>query len=67
VFSHAGSSRTGVQRRPERDPDQSGRAGQVVYKGGYYFAWKRGHFIGTYETLDDAVESLTFRPTKKAH
>ena len=59
---------TTINGQPVRDWETfSLRPGQVVYKGGYYFAWKRGHFIGTYETLDDAVESLTFRPTKKAH
>jgi hypothetical protein len=35
--------------------------GQVVYRGRYHFAWRRGHFIGAYDTLDDAVESLAFR------
>jgi hypothetical protein len=46
---------------------RAGEQDRFVYKGGYYFAWKRGHFIRTYETLDHAVESLIFRPTKKAH
>jgi hypothetical protein len=32
--------------------------GHVVYKGRYYFAWCKGRFTGTYQTLDDAVESL---------
>ena len=32
--------------------------GQVVNKGRYYFVWCKGRFIGTYQTLDDAVESL---------
>jgi hypothetical protein len=35
--------------------------GQVVYRGRYYFAWSRGHFVGAYDSLDDAVESLSFR------
>jgi hypothetical protein len=35
--------------------------GQVVYRGRYYFAWSGGHFVGAYDTLDDAVESLAFR------
>jgi hypothetical protein len=35
--------------------------GQVVYKGRYHFAWSRGRFIGAYDSLDDAVESLAFR------
>jgi hypothetical protein len=38
--------------------------GQVVYRGRYYFAWSRGHFVGAYDTLDDAVDSLAFRSTK---
>jgi hypothetical protein len=40
--------------------------GQVVYRGRYYFAWSGGHFVGAYDTLDDAVESLAFR-NKKTH
>src|ERR1700692_4153084 len=40
--------------------------GQVVYRGRYYFAWSRGHFVGAYDTLDDAVEALMFR-NKKTH
>ena len=36
----------------------------VVYRGRYYFAWSGGHFVGAYDTLDDAVESLTFRNRK---
>jgi hypothetical protein len=35
--------------------------GQVVYRGRYYFAWSGGHFVGAYDTLDDAMESLAFR------
>jgi hypothetical protein len=38
--------------------------GQVVYRGLYYFAWNRGRFIGAYDSLDDAVESLEFRNKK---
>jgi hypothetical protein len=38
--------------------------GQVVYRERYYFAWNQGHFIGAYDRLDDAVESLTFRNKK---
>jgi hypothetical protein len=40
--------------------------GQVVYRGRYYFAWRGGRFIGAYDSLDDAVESLDFR-NKKRH
>ena len=35
--------------------------GQVIYRGRYYFTWSRGHFVGAYDTLDDAVEALEFR------
>jgi hypothetical protein len=38
--------------------------GQIVYRGRYYFAWSRGHFVGAYDSLDDAAESLTFRNKK---
>jgi hypothetical protein len=38
--------------------------GQVVYRGRYYFAWSGGRFVGAYDTLDDAVESLHFRYKK---
>jgi hypothetical protein len=40
--------------------------GRVVYKGRYYFAWIGDHFVGAYDTLDDAVDSLAFR-NKKTH
>jgi hypothetical protein len=40
--------------------------GQIVYRGRYYFAWSRGHFVGAYDSLDDAVESLTFRNGARA-
>ena len=40
--------------------------GQVVYRGRYYFAWNRGRFIGAYDSLDDAVESLAFRNGARA-
>jgi hypothetical protein len=35
--------------------------GQIVYRGRNYYAWSRSHFVGAYDSLDDAVESLTFR------
>jgi hypothetical protein len=38
--------------------------GQVVYKGRYYFAWCGGRFIGAYDSLDDAVNSVAFRNEK---
>jgi hypothetical protein len=40
--------------------------GQVLYRGRYYFAYSRGHFVGAYDTLDEAVDSLAFR-NKKTH
>jgi hypothetical protein len=40
------------------------RDGQIVYRGRHYFAWSRGRFIGAFDSLDDAVESLTFRNKK---
>ena len=65
-------SRTTVARRAEEvQPVRNWIAfavpnGQVVYKGRYHFAWSRGRFIGAYDSLDDAVESLAFR-NKKTH
>jgi hypothetical protein len=48
-----------VKVQPPRDWQSFSLAtGAVVYKGRHYFVWKQGCFIGTYETLDDAVESL---------
>ena len=35
--------------------------GQVVYRGRYYFTWSRGRFIGAYDSLDDAMDSLALR------
>ena len=40
--------------------------GQVVYRGRYYFAWSGRRFVGAYDSLDEAVESLAFR-SKKTH
>jgi len=37
------------------------RDGHIVYRGRHYFAWSPGHFIGAYDSLDDAIESLAFR------
>jgi hypothetical protein len=56
-----------VRIQPVRDWETfSLRTGQVVYKGRYYFAWNQGHFIGAYDTLDDAAESIKFR-NKNSH
>jgi hypothetical protein len=35
--------------------------GQVIYRERYYFAWIRSRFVGAYDTLNDAVESLALR------
>jgi hypothetical protein len=60
------SSTTVAKRAKEVQPVRNWIAfaapnGQVVYRGRYYFAWSRGRFIGAYDSLDDAVESLAFR------
>jgi hypothetical protein len=64
------SSKTVARTAKEVQPVRNWMAfavpnGQVVYKGRYYFAWSRGRFIGAYDSLDDAVESLDFRSKKK--
>jgi len=32
--------------------------GEVVLNARYFFAWKDGYLIGTYKTLEEAIESL---------
>ena len=39
--------------------------GQVVYRGRFYFAWSRGRFVGAYNSLDDAVDSLSLWEQKE--
>lgn len=55
-------ARTAEKMRPVRDwRSYALPNGQVVRRGRYYFAWSRGYFVGAYDTLDDALESLAFR------
>jgi hypothetical protein len=42
-----------------------GPLGQVVHKGRYFFAWRDGFLIGTYHTLEQAMESLVWRERLK--
>jgi hypothetical protein len=58
-------------KKAEKEPIQNWSTfavpnGQVLYRGRYYFAYSRNHFVGAYDTLDDAVDSLAFR-NKKTH
>jgi hypothetical protein len=49
-------------RQPVKDWESfSLQTGHVVFQGRYYCAWIKGHFVGAYDSLDDAVESLRFR------
>jgi hypothetical protein len=55
-------ARTAEKMQPVRDwRSFAVPNGQVVYRGRYHFAWSDGYFVGAYDTLDDAVESLAFR------
>jgi hypothetical protein len=50
--------------------DMSGYAyfgvlGEVEQKGGKFAAWKDGFWIGTYDTLEEAMDCLTFRERLK--
>ena len=37
-----------------------GPLGNISHSGRYFFAWKCGLLIGTYNTLDQAMESLVW-------
>ena len=61
-MENTGKARRAENVQPVRDWTAFAvRDGHIVYRGRHYFAWSRGHFIGAYDSLDDAVESLTFR------
>jgi hypothetical protein len=42
-----------------------GPLGEVSQSGRYYFAWKEGFLIGTYNTFEEAMESLVWRERLK--
>jgi hypothetical protein len=44
-----------------------GPLGEVVCYGRDFFAWKEGRLIGTYPTLEEAMESLEQRERPKTH
>jgi hypothetical protein len=37
-----------------------GPFGEVVLNARYFFAWKEGHLLGTYTTLKEAMESISW-------
>ena len=39
-----------------------GPLGEVSHSGRYYFAWKEGFLIGTYNTFEEAIASLERTP-----
>ena len=42
-----------------------GPLGEVVHYGRDFFAWQKGRLIGTYSTLEEAMESLQERERLK--
>jgi hypothetical protein len=38
--------------------EYEGPLGEVVHNGRYFFAWKEGRRIGTYDTFEEAMTSL---------
>ena len=43
-----------------------GPLGKIVHNGRYFFASKDGLLLGTYNTLEEALESLVWRERLKA-
>ena len=62
IMRKTAAGRRAGKERPVRDwRSFAVPNGQVVFRGRYHFAWRRGYFVGAYDTLDDAVESLALR------
>jgi hypothetical protein len=64
------SSEKAVKGKPKRAVGNNqyvyqGPLGQVVDNGWYFFAWKDGFLIGTYNTLEQAMETLVWRERLK--
>ena len=43
-----------------------GPLGKILHNGRYFFAWKDGLVLGTYNTFEEAMESLVWRARLKA-
>jgi hypothetical protein len=43
-----------------------GPLGEVSQSERYYLAWKEGHLIGTFQTFEEAMESLVWKERLKA-
>ncbi len=37
-----------------------GPSGEIVHNARYFFAWKEGHLMGTYSSLKEAMESISW-------
>jgi hypothetical protein len=44
-----------------------GLLGNVLHNKRFFFAWKEGSLMGTYDTLEEATASLTSRETRETH
>ena len=44
-----------------------GPLGEVVHNKRFFFAWKEGCLMGTYNTLEEATASLTPEKTRDTH
>jgi hypothetical protein len=44
-----------------------GPLGDVIHNKRFFFAWKEGCLMGTYNTLEEATASLTSRETREIH
>ena len=44
-----------------------GPLGDVIHNKRFFFAWKEGCLMGTYNTLEEATASLAFRKTRETH
>ena len=44
-----------------------GPLGDVIHNGRFFFAWKEGCLMGTYNTLEEATASLTSGEARETH
>ena len=44
-----------------------GPLGDVIHDKRFFFAWKEGCLMGTYNTLEEATASLAFKKSRDTH
>ena len=44
-----------------------GPLGEVIHNARFFFAWKEGCLMGTYDTLEEATASLASKKSRDTH